>query len=169
MGPVSDYSISNGGNGYTDGDILTVDPTALTQPIVYDVTVENTQDITFTGTVSSSSFSVGDVIKIRDGVVSALFVSGSTAIVAEEGNTYTSLSPTGGNGSGLVVDIERATGGSVGTVTITNGGNDYQLNDTVTIAGTLVGGTSPTDDIELTLSTVSVSYTHLTLPTTSAV
>ena len=155
LGPVSDYSISNGGNGYTDGDILTVDPTALTQPIVYDVTVENTQDITFTGTVSSSSFSVGDVIKIRDGVVSALFVSGSTAIVAEEGNTYTSLSPTGGNGSGLVVDIERATGGSVGTVTITNGGNDYQLNDTVTIAGNLVGGTSPTDDVELTLSTVS--------------
>ena len=99
LGPVSDYSISNGGNGYTDGDVLTVDPTALTQPIVYDVTVENTQDITFTGTVSSSSFSVGDAIKVRDGVVSALFVSGSTAIVAEEGNTYTSLSPTGGNGS----------------------------------------------------------------------
>ena len=155
LGPVSDYSISNGGNGYTDGDVLTVDPTALTQPIVYDVTVENTQDITFTGTVSSSSFSVGDAIKVRDGVVSALFVSGSTSIVAEEGNTYTSLSPTGGNGSGLVVDIERALGGSVGTVTITTAGIDYQLNDTVTIAGNLVGGTSPTDDVELTLSTVS--------------
>ena len=155
LGSISDYNISNGGNGYTNGDVLTVDPSALTQPIVYDVTVENTQDITLTGTVPSSSFSVGDVIKIRDGEVSALFVSGSTSIVAEEGNTYTGLSPTGGNGSGLVVDIERAIGGSAGTVTITNGGIDYQLNDTVTIAGTLVGGTSPTDDIELTLSTVS--------------
>ena len=155
LGSVSDYTISNGGDGYSDGDVLSVDPTALTQPIVYDVTVENTQDITFTGTVSSSSFSVGDAIKVRDGVVSALFVSGSTSIVAEEGNTYTSLSPTGGNGSGLVVDIERALGGSVGTVTITTAGIDYQLNDTVTIAGNLVGGTSPTDDVELTLSTVS--------------
>ena len=157
LGPVSDYSISNGGNGYSDGDVLNVDPTALTQPIVYDVTVENTQDITFTGTVPTSSFSVGDVVKVRDGLVSALFVSGSTSILAEEGNTYTSLSPTGGNGSGLVVDIERALGGSIGTVTITNGGIDYQLNDTVTIAGNLVGGSSPTDDVELTLSTVSAN------------
>ena len=155
LGSVSDYTSSNGGNGYSDGDVLSVDPTALTQPIVYDVTVENTQDITFNWTVSSSSFSVGDAIKVRDGVVSALFVSGSTSIIAEEGNTYTGLSPTGGNGSGLVVDVERALGGSVGTVTITTAGIDYQLNDTVTIAGNLVGGTSPTDDVELTLSTVS--------------
>jgi len=157
LGPVSEYNISNPGNGYSDQDVLTVESSSLTQPIVYDVTVESTQDITFTGNTPASNFSVGDFIKVRDGEVSAVFVSGSTPLQSEEGNTYSNLSPVGGSGSGLVVSVERVLGGSVGTVTITNGGVDYVANETVTIPGNLVGGSSPTDDVELTLTTVSTN------------
>jgi hypothetical protein len=68
VGVVEDFSISNGGNGYSLTDQLTVSQFDIVQPIVYSVTNKSVQKITFVGTVASSVFSVGDTIEFAGGL-----------------------------------------------------------------------------------------------------
>jgi len=53
--------------------------------------------------------------------------------------TYTGLSPTGGNGTLLKVDV-TVDGSGAATVTLVNGGKNYQANDTVTLTDATLGG-----------------------------
>jgi len=53
--------------------------------------------------------------------------------------TYTGLSPTGGNGTLLKVDV-AVDGSGAATVTLVNGGKNYQANDTVTLTDATLGG-----------------------------
>jgi hypothetical protein len=69
LGEIEEFGISNGGNGYSLSDVLSVNPFDLIQPIEYSVTVKNIQKITFVGTVASSVFSVGDIIEFGDTIV----------------------------------------------------------------------------------------------------
>lgn len=68
----------------------------------------------------------------------------------DESGTYTSVSSTtSGNGSGATFDIIRSSNGAVSSVSVNESGYFYQENDTVTISGSLVGGSSPAEDIVL--------------------
>ncbi|CAR63345.1 strucutural protein [Synechococcus phage S-RSM4] len=67
VGGVETVSITNGGTGYVDGDILTVNASDLTNPIEYLISVQMVQKITFTTTVSSSVFNIGDSWEIDGG------------------------------------------------------------------------------------------------------
>ena len=53
--------------------------------------------------------------------------------------TYTGLTPTGGNGTLLKVDV-TVDGSGAATVTLINGGKNYQANDTVTLTDSVLGG-----------------------------
>lgn len=66
-GLVDTVTITDGGTGYADGDILTVNASDLINPIQYIASVESVQKITFTTTVSSSAISVGDLFEIDGG------------------------------------------------------------------------------------------------------
>jgi hypothetical protein len=68
LGEISSFSISNGGNGYSLSDTLTINSFDLVQPIEYSVTVKTIQKITFVGTTASSVFSVGDIVEFDNGV-----------------------------------------------------------------------------------------------------
>jgi len=67
VGAVETLTITDGGTGYVIGDVLTVSPSDLVNPIEYSIKSEGLQKLTFTGTVASSVFVVGDEWEIDGG------------------------------------------------------------------------------------------------------
>lgn len=105
VGEIVDFSISNGGNGYSVNDILTVDNKDLLQPVNINVINRNLQSISFIETVSSAVFSVGDTIVL------------STDPLAEVATIY-NITTSGGNIQSLLVDNRSYSSGD--TVTNSN-------------------------------------------------
>ena len=154
LGAVSIVEINEDGNGYFPGDIFSINPSELTQDIPVVVTVDALQSLTFTGSISSSSLSVGDTIKKPDGEILVFQDSGSS-VPAGANQTYSNLSPTGGSGSGAVFDVTRLADGSP-AVNLVSGGAGYLTGETLTIAGNLVGGASPADDITINVDSATL-------------
>ena len=103
--------------------------------------------------VGSSAFAVGDQFYDTPTLVDANrtmaeVVSGkvlaidtvSAANACRTAGTYSGLSPTGGSGSGLVVDIVVAASTGAATVTLVNGGKNYADGETLTVTDALLGG-----------------------------
>ena len=76
LGAVESFLVNNAGNGYNQGDIISVSPNDLIQPITYAVKAPEIQTFTFTTTVASSFLNVGDFIDYDDGT----FVTSSEII-----------------------------------------------------------------------------------------
>ena len=76
-------------------------------------------------------------------------VDGGPFTIGADQMTYT------GTGDELELSVTITAGSP--TVTITNAGRGYTASETVTIPGTLIGGTSPTNNLVVTLATVSAS------------
>jgi|14BtaG_2_1085337.scaffolds.fasta_scaffold00326_2 hypothetical protein len=67
LGVIESLDITNGGNGYAEGDTLNVTPTDLANPIVYPViNVQGTMH-TFVSAPAASAFSADDVLEKADG------------------------------------------------------------------------------------------------------
>lgn len=95
----------------------------------------------------------------QSGTILTFTNTAGTTIAAERGKRYlVTQSATSGSGQYCTFDIVRnpATG-AVATVTLVNGGINYANSNTITIAGADIGGTTPTDNITITVSTVSGS------------
>ena len=103
--------------------------------------------------VGSAAFAVGDQIYDTPTLVDANrtmaeVVSGKVLAIDTVGaangsrtaGTYSGLSPTGGSGSGLVVDIVVAASTGAATVTLVNGGKNYADGETLTVTDALLGG-----------------------------
>lgn len=100
----------------------------------------------------SRAFAVGDQIydtptlldetrrlaEIVEGKIVTLGAPSAADANRSEG-TYTGILPTGGTGSGVVVDIV-VDGSGAATVTLINGGKDYTAADTLTVTDALLGG-----------------------------
>lgn len=82
-----------------------------------------------------------------------------TTIAAERGKRYlVKQFSTSGSGQYAVFDILRnSSTGAVGTVTLVNGGINYVNANTLLIKGSQIGGVDTTDDLTITVSTVSGS------------
>lgn len=81
-----------------------------------------------------------------------------TTIAGEANKRYlVSQSATSGSGTGAVFDILRSATGAISTVTLVTGGSGYAATNTITISGADIGGTSPTDNITVTVSTIANS------------
>lgn len=163
LGTVDSYSITQSGNGYSVSDTLTINPSDLSKPITYYVKNIVVQKLYFTG-LSSSAFNVGDKIKKIDGAVVNTTVSSSTAIPSQADQSYLNVtSTTNGSGEGAKFNVFRGTGGVISTVIVSGGnaGLKYKTGDLITIPGTQVGGTSPTDNIvlQVTSASVNIEYT----------
>jgi len=91
-----------------------------------------------------------------DGGITATSVTG-TAPNANVDYTAVAQSSTSGSGTNATFDINRT--GTTYTATIVNGGANYAQNDTITINGSLVGGSDTTNDVTITVSTVDGSGT----------
>ena len=139
------------GTGYQVNDRITIAGTLLegTSP---------TNDITVTVTTIDGS-----------GGITGLTYTGNSV----SGNkTYTGLLQdiTDGPGTGATFTILRSSSGY--TVTLTSPGIDYQNSNTITIYGTQLEGTTPTNDLVITVTSVNasggiVSYTSTGTPVTT--
>jgi len=83
----------------------------------------------------------GDVVSPEDSI-ETIGITTSSAIQGEQDQTYVSVGgTTGGGGAGATFTIVRnSTDGNVASATIVNAGVGYTVGDTVSIAGTSVGG-----------------------------
>ena len=79
----------------------------------------------------------------------------SDAVFMTTSAQYTGVTATGGDGSSATFDVTR--NGSKYFLEINNAGTDYNRLNELTIAGTDIGGASPTHDITITLTTVNSS------------
>ena len=77
----------------------------------------------------------------------------SDVVYGDGYGVYTDISATGGSGSLAAFDVSRRNG--VYTVTIHTPGALYTAGNTLTIAGTSLGGTSPANDLTITVNTVT--------------
>ena len=127
---------------------------------------------------NTSGISVGLVFNRGDGQAvtvtningNAVSLSGQlTSVINGTSQTYTALNPTGGTtgAGGAQVTVSRV--GSVYSTTITNPGTGYSANDVLTIAGNFVSGTSPANDVTITVATVSDKNTVSNLDGTTRV
>jgi hypothetical protein len=159
IGVVESFDISNGGNGYFNGDELTVSSENLTQPIDLAVEVISVDSVSLSGSVPASNFSVGDFIKVVDGEVFSVSVSSSTQIPSEVAAQYTNVTTTTNsvNGSGLILDISRDNDGNISTINVSDPGRFYEIGDIITVSGNLVGGSSPTDNLTISVNSTSIS------------
>ena len=84
-------------------------------------------------------------------------VSGAANLTfaTDESATYNNVTSTSsGDGTGATFNVVRSPDGAVATVQLNSAGNFYLQNDTITISGSDLGGSSPTHDIVLTVSSV---------------
>ena len=103
--------------------------------------------------VGSPAFAVGDQLydtptlvdanrtmaEVVSGKVLAIDTVGA-ANASRTAGTYSGLSPTGGSGSGLKVDIVVAASTGAATVTLINGGKNYADGETLTVTDANLGG-----------------------------
>ena len=164
LGFVSDVSIVEGGNGYTIGDTLLVSEFDLVQPEVYAVTNLQVDKINFvSNAIPASTFTVGDTVRDAGGSILASTVTVSTVVAAASDGVYNGVaqSATSGNGVGATFDVQRDNTGAILSAVITTGteGSFYAENDTITIPGASVGGSTPADNLTITVNSVNAAGT----------
>jgi len=125
------------------------------------VTVNST-----TGISSGLIFDRGDgeAVIVTDVTGNTVSLSGAlTADITGTNQTYTSRTQdsTSGSGSGATFTIVRSLSGY--SATVANPGTSYAQSDTITILGTQLGGTTPTNDCTVTVATASDKNTVATL------
>jgi hypothetical protein len=127
---------------------------------------------------STTGISVGLVFNRGDGQAvtvtnitgNAVSLSGQlTSVINGTSQTYTALNPTipTGTGAGAQVTVSRV--GNTYSSTITTPGNGFTIGDTLVIPGTSVSGTTPANDVTITVDSVSPKNTVSNLDGTSRV
>jgi len=64
---------------------------------------------------------------------------------------------TSGSGNGAVFTISIDGSGNYGVVSVTNGGAGYEPDDTITVSGASLGGTSPAHDLTITIDNIETT------------
>ena len=156
LGSVDSAVISGNfaGNGYSENDVLTVDPTNLVAAETKIVKYVNIQTLTFTGTVAAGTFTTSQTVSEQDGTIVTFVPTGSTILSEANADYGSSVSASGGSGSGATFSVTRDAQG-VSAVQVTDGGYGYVAQENLTIAGTDVGGSSPADDITIQIDSVT--------------
>lgn len=72
--------------------------------------------------------------------------------VAPGANTTVVVNATGGSGSSAQFSVTRTVGATTYTVVVSTAGTGYTVGNTLTIAGTLLGGSSPANDITISVT-----------------
>ena len=131
-------SVTAVGSGYATGDTLTIAGTGI-----------------------------GGTSPANDIVLTVTQLSGTSIGTAIGNNAYQNVQQASTSGSGSGARFSVATDGSGGyAVVVTVLGSGYAVNDTVTISGATVGGSTPANDLTLTINSL-VFTTHSNVVQTS--
>ena len=171
-------TISGASLGGADGaNDLTLTVTALT-PASYSVTQSST-----TGSGSGAIFTVasnsvgnysvtsiptfGSNYALNDQVTIAGSNIGGTDIQNDATLTLTKVgavtfsnvtqASTSGNGSGAIFTISIDGSGNYSVASISSGGSGYEPDDTITVSGASIGGTSPAHDLTITINNIETT------------
>jgi hypothetical protein len=122
-----------------------------------------------------SGYNVGDQLLIPGsligggGSIDSFTVTTTTVGTAA---TYTGVTgTTSGDGIGAEFDIERDVSGEIINIDIVEPGRRYAVGDTITILGSVVGGTDTTDDVTITIigiednDSILITISEVTEPT----
>lgn len=112
-------------------------------------------------TLQTALADVGYHAPAKTGIIQTLTsVSGGGTLASQRNRRYL-VRQTSTSGSGLYAafDVRRDRTGAIvlANVTIVNGGQGYAGTNTIVIAGADIGGTTPTDNLTITVATVSGS------------
>lgn len=84
----------------------------------------------------------------------------ATAAAYTPSTTFTNVATTGGTGTGLTVNVVvngAGTIAAIGSITRNNPGIGYTIGDTITIDGSLLGGTTPGEDVTFDVLTITTA------------
>lgn len=81
--------------------------------------------------------------------------SAGTTLAGEANAIYTEVATTSnGSGTGATFTVTRNGSGAIYTIVAVDKGTSYAIGNTITISGASIGGSSPTDDVVLTLTAI---------------
>ena len=169
-------AITNGGSGYTDGFGLTTNLTGSGSglSVAYTTTTGAITGIFISA--SGSGYATGNTVRVNggsnDSVITITSVSNgqvTSFTLNTDGQQYTigdtltilpaynyiGLSGTNISGTGINATFNVAYSGGAYSATVNAGGTGYAVNNQIRILGTSLGGTSPSNDLTITVSTVS--------------
>ena len=161
LGVVTEATVADGGNGYSKNDILTVNASDLVQPETKVVTNTQIEQVTpVLNNIAAATFQVGDKVRDPGGGIQSVTATASSTIAGQADQTYTGVASTsGGNGTGATFDVTRDNTGAVISLSVNQSGLGifYTDTDTITIAGNLVGGSAPADNITANVDQVTTA------------
>ncbi len=195
VGSVESVSITNGGTGYVEGDVLTVNSSDLINPIEYTLSVESVQKVTFTGSVSSGAISVGDdleidgggeggasftvaYVKSTGGTIDYILISGSSFadsdVIREVGTTLPTFTiDTALTKNKYYVDIADGNGAQLHPDLTFYTGETYRFNLSASTTGHPLGFSEFPDGVWNVIgplsTTVSVASDLVTLTSTTGI
>jgi len=167
-GAVYTLTVSTKGIDYTPGDTVTIFGTQLggatpANDLTFTVTdVDITNGINAFDTQIGIATGIGGIYGVSSitgicnfvgGLINTVSVVSGTSISGEREYAAIIQDATSASGSGAIFDI--ATSGGIYDVVIVDPGLTYAFGDTITILGTQLGGLSPANDLELTVTSAS--------------
>ena len=186
-GAITTVSIAAGVASSGNATYTAVDPTSTTSPAVisYNGVAQNSS--TGSGTAATfnvnrsrngyavtlvnrgSGYATGEILTINGAALGGATPSNNLSItVTELLESYTNVVPsaTSGSGQGVLFNVTR-TGAVYTSVSLVSGGNNFLPNDTITIAGTLLGGASPANDLAIQVQTTRKVFNNITQDSSS--
>ncbi len=139
----------------------------------FDIEVSSGAVIGVSGNTEGKLYLTGDTITILGTEIGGY--SNAIDTISDDGvgkngsdGTYNDLSVTGGTGTNATFDVS-VNSSLVDSVIINNRGNGYEINDELTIIGSLFGGTDGVDDITITVTAlfdddIVITVSGVTIP-----
>ncbi len=118
-------------------------------------------------TITIPGTSVGGYT-LANGAIRTISVGAATTLIAQANTTYSSVSGVSTLGTGALFTVFRDGVGGISTVTIVNPGGAYGVGTTVSIAGTAIGGSTPANNLILTVSNLRDDKVILTVTESEA-
>ena len=176
VGIAATINTDGGGSAYQVGDVLSISSDNVGRDLRLTVAgVAATNTLILDNVIGDFITNSANALVYNDGTSNITFnSSGSgapltttitvngTTIGGQANATYNNVSATGGSGSNITFNVTRNGAGSINTATVNTPGTSYAASDSVVVAGNLIGGAAPGDNITVRIDTVTANSVHPT-------
>ena len=146
----SSYSVGQSStNGVGSGAIFTVASNSAGTYAVTDITTLG-ENYALNDQVTISGSNIGGTNVLNDATLTLTTVGATTF-------TNITQASTSGDGSGAIFTISIDGFGNYSGATVTAGGSGYEPDDTITVSGADLGGTTPAHDLTITINNIETT------------